>query len=551
MVTRITKIEYTFLLLILFLFVISAGKYFVETTASKQVMLGLYEIQRTVTPNPSIAQAMLRNDVTYEAVLSPVNGEWQLSGKNLSSFEVLRNKQQNTIAIAGYGDLAGQDFDISVEGVGLFEGQGGVVDLDIPYTFSEQSQFITYEQEDFLPIFGYHNVLPDDQEITAPSVQIHASNFREQIRYATEEMGCNWYTFQDIVTNYILEAKKKPYNACVITFDDGFKNVYSYALPVLEEYNAVASIYVIASKVGKGGRYLNWEEIEELYRRGYEVGSHSYSSGGLLANGWSREEILFELKESKRVLEEHGFKDVTTFAYPLGEWSPEIIMLAKEVGYVAGRDTQKDNTWRDKRAVIGSYAEDFLWHMNYHRPELLTADSLNSVFSYTNFWQFEDGYRIVHDEGQEIRALTSLAPTKTSYGVVDLDSPVDTIANTFILSAPGQQFITLVIGQRGDVIVEQIAVYIDGVRTDITFNGTSSCAASGNWDFCEFTVEANLEEGIHEIAVSTLDKRILLDKFSIHRVHPVQNNFKLRVIEANVHDTSSPIKKAINALGLR
>ncbi len=66
----------------------------------------------------------------------------------------------------------------------------------------------------------------------------------------------------------------------VITFDDGGRSFIDCALPVLEEFSATATMFVVAGfpgHRGEGMELLDWDEIAELEARGIDIGSHTLS----------------------------------------------------------------------------------------------------------------------------------------------------------------------------------------------------------------------------------------------------------------------------------
>src|ERR671920_2631991 len=69
--------------------------------------------------------------------------------------------------------------------------------------------------------------------------------------------------------------------AVIITFDDGYKSQYTNAKPILDKYGYKATFYIICNYVENGEEVvrpnarMSWEDIAELYKEGYDIGSHS------------------------------------------------------------------------------------------------------------------------------------------------------------------------------------------------------------------------------------------------------------------------------------
>ena len=72
---------------------------------------------------------------------------------------------------------------------------------------------------------------------------------------------------------------KLPPNSILITFDDGYKNNYTLAFPILKKYNMKATIFLNTKFIEKDEAYLNWDEIREMYESGlidFQLHTHSH-----------------------------------------------------------------------------------------------------------------------------------------------------------------------------------------------------------------------------------------------------------------------------------
>ena len=133
-----------------------------------------------------------------------------------------------------------------------------------------------------------------------------------------------------------------PDQPVVLTFDDGFADFYTGALPALKRYGFAATLYITTGFVGKASRWLyregegerpmlTWSQIAEISASGIECGAHSHSHPQLdtLPLGAAHDEI----SRSKSVLEQHLGRPVQTFAYPHGYDSPAVRRLVQQAGY--------------------------------------------------------------------------------------------------------------------------------------------------------------------------------------------------------------------------
>ncbi|KGI83578.1 xylanase, partial [Exiguobacterium mexicanum] len=100
-----------------------------------------------------------------------------------------------------------------------------------------------------IPILTYHHILQDSENklfretSTATSVEA----FSEQMNYL-KQAGYQTLSLQD-VEDYLNKSANLPGKAVVLTFDDGLKSVYRYALPILRQNHQQATLFVISSRV--------------------------------------------------------------------------------------------------------------------------------------------------------------------------------------------------------------------------------------------------------------------------------------------------------------
>lgn len=111
----------------------------------------------------------------------------------------------------------------------------------------------------------------------------------------------------------------------VCTFDDGYSSLIENVLPVLNEYDFTATVFVCTSLIGKSNNWnykdtkarnhLTWEELDILNANGWEIASHGITHRCLLK--LTDSELENELKVSKDTLQER-YGQVISYAYPYG-----------------------------------------------------------------------------------------------------------------------------------------------------------------------------------------------------------------------------------------
>lgn len=131
-----------------------------------------------------------------------------------------------------------------------------------------------------------------------------------------------------------------PPRPVVLTFDDGFADFHSRALPLLQRYGFTATVFVTTGWIADGparpgadrpGRMLSWSQIAEAASAGVEIGAHSHSHPELDQLG--EDMLRFELKHSKGLLEDRLGRPVPGLAYPFGYSNAAVRRMAREAGY--------------------------------------------------------------------------------------------------------------------------------------------------------------------------------------------------------------------------
>jgi len=105
-----------------------------------------------------------------------------------------------------------------------------------------------------------------------------------------------------------------------LTFDDGFRDFYTHAFPILQQHGFYATMYLPAAFIGserrsfKSRECLTWAEAKELHRAGIEFGSHTVHHPELVDLPWP--DIQSEIADSKAQIENQLGAPVKAFAYP-------------------------------------------------------------------------------------------------------------------------------------------------------------------------------------------------------------------------------------------
>lgn len=188
-----------------------------------------------------------------------------------------------------------------------------------------------------VPILMYHEIA--GRADTASRLAVTPDSFAAQVRHLRDS-GYTTLTFSALAAILDGDLARLPERPIVLTFDDGFADFHSQALPVLRRYGCTATVFVTTGWVADAGRYaagrrpgrmLCWNQIRETLAAGIEVGAHSHGHPQL--DQISLTSLRDELTTSKNLLEDQLGTAVAGLAYPFGYSNARVRRVAREAGY--------------------------------------------------------------------------------------------------------------------------------------------------------------------------------------------------------------------------
>jgi len=195
------------------------------------------------------------------------------------------------------------------------------------------------------PILMYHYI--DDKEDMS-KLSLCPEGFSRQMKFLREHKY-NVVSLEELV-GMIKNKKKIPPKTVAVTFDDGMRNNFLCAYPVLKQYNIPATFFVPTNFVGTAD-YMTWDELKAMDGSLITIGSHTKSH--LMLPYLSDEQIKDEIYGSKKTLEENLARPVTIFSYPVGSYNDKIKQLVIDAGYEAAAATNPGpgKAWNDIYAL--------------------------------------------------------------------------------------------------------------------------------------------------------------------------------------------------------
>ncbi len=210
-----------------------------------------------------------------------------------------------------------------------------------------------------VPVFMYHHVLPEDGFL-AISVQ----NFERQMKFLAEK---GYHTLSaDEFLAFKKGEYKPPKKSILLTFDDGWRDLYFYAYPIMKKYGLKGTIFLVTSWVERASIkkaeffpyfhkeckalvrkapekvVLNWEEVEKM-QDVFDFHSHTHT------HFEDKICIKEEFELSREILKERLGIESRHLCWPRGHYDEKLFSLGKACGYEIFYTTERGTNTPDGR----------------------------------------------------------------------------------------------------------------------------------------------------------------------------------------------------------
>jgi peptidoglycan/xylan/chitin deacetylase (PgdA/CDA1 family) len=188
-----------------------------------------------------------------------------------------------------------------------------------------------------VPVLMYHSITDEPTPATR-RLSVAPSAFAAQLEML-DHLGFTTLPFTE-VAEASATGRRLPERVVALTFDDGYADFHSTALPLLREHGATATVFVTTGWLDDAGEeaagqpldaMLRWDQVREIADAGIEVGAHSHSHPQL--DQLAGTALAEELAHSRCLLEERVGMPVRTLAYPYGYSSRRVRKAVEVTGY--------------------------------------------------------------------------------------------------------------------------------------------------------------------------------------------------------------------------
>jgi len=194
-----------------------------------------------------------------------------------------------------------------------------------------------------VPVLMYHKVdaLVPAHDAVGRDLTVTPDAFSSQLRYLRDH---HIVTITAATLARDLAAGLRPERAVVLTFDDGYDDAATVALPLLRAYGARGTFYVSSGFVGTP-RHLTWKQLREMRAAGMEVACHG--TNHLDLSTLDRAGQTVEAGGCmKRFAHWLGGEPPRTYAYPAGKYDATTLALMHDLG-IAAAFTERPGAVRD------------------------------------------------------------------------------------------------------------------------------------------------------------------------------------------------------------
>jgi peptidoglycan/xylan/chitin deacetylase (PgdA/CDA1 family) len=223
-------------------------------------------------------------------------------------------------------------------------------------------------------VWMYHSVAPYDED--PYEVTMTPQRFEKQMRWLRRR-GLRGVSMGELLQ---AAAEGRARRLVGLTFDDGYQDFITNAMPVLQRYGFTATVFVLAGRLGGENEWsrpgpnkalLTADEVREIARAGMEIGSHGLKHISLINADDSL--LRDETARSRVILEKLLGQQIQGFCYPYGHLDTDVVKAARAAGYdyacavKAGSDIgrhaiprtlvhDRDTSWRlDAKRIVSTF----------------------------------------------------------------------------------------------------------------------------------------------------------------------------------------------------
>jgi peptidoglycan/xylan/chitin deacetylase (PgdA/CDA1 family) len=190
-------------------------------------------------------------------------------------------------------------------------------------------------------MYHYISVPPARADKYRLDLSVAPRHFEAQLAWLRGE-GYQTISLSQLVYHLSLgwPLPKKP---IILTFDDGYRDAYTNAFPLLRRYGFLGTFFLVTKPIDDGNSdYLTWDMVKEMHQAGMDMEPHGYRHYDLKGRGMDF--LVYEIVGAKEAIEARTGQQTRFFAYPSGSYDRTTIAVLKSAYFWAALTTVQGAT---------------------------------------------------------------------------------------------------------------------------------------------------------------------------------------------------------------
>ncbi len=207
------------------------------------------------------------------------------------------------------------------------------------------------------PILMYHyvSVPPAGSNVYRQDLSVTPDLFRSHLQ-ALDDAGYTTISMYELV-RHLNQGTPLPEKPVILTFDDGYRDNYENALPLLQEFGKTAMFFVVTDYIDAGNPlYLSWDMAREMQAGGMHIESHGRNHASL--RNRNDDYLVWQALGSAETIEYELGVRPRFITYPFGHFDSNTIRIFESAGFWggvtinAGATHSTDNPYQLKRVRV-------------------------------------------------------------------------------------------------------------------------------------------------------------------------------------------------------
>jgi peptidoglycan/xylan/chitin deacetylase (PgdA/CDA1 family) len=204
-------------------------------------------------------------------------------------------------------------------------------------------------------MYHYISNPPADADEYRRDLSVSPANFEAQLAWLRSQ-GYQSITLSDLVYNLTL-GWPLPDKPVIFTFDDGYRDNFTRAFPLLKKYGYVGTFFLVTDRVDRRDpAYVTWGMVKKMHRAGMDIQPHGYRHHDL--SDKPVDFLVYEIVGAKEAVEARTGEPARFFSYPSGSYDEQTIAVLRSayfwgaVGVAQGATHTSDGLFELSRIRI-------------------------------------------------------------------------------------------------------------------------------------------------------------------------------------------------------